>query len=130
MNQLRKALSQYWLNIQGSLFPWLKEELGRLTEKQQQLVTTLELVRVEEFLCATHGLPGRPPADRSAIARAFVAKMVYNMATTRALMDRLESDPQLRRLCGWERKNEIPGEWSFSRAFAEFSENRLAERVH
>ena len=130
MNQLRETLSQYWLNIQGSLFPWLKEELGGLTEKLQQLVTTLELVRVEEFLCTTYGLPGRPPADRSAIARAFVAKMVYNMSTTRALIDRLESDQQLRRLCGWERKNEIPGEWSFSRAFAEFSENRLAERVH
>ncbi|MCP4407598.1 MAG: transposase, partial [Gammaproteobacteria bacterium] len=130
MNQLREALSQYWLNIQGSLFPWLKEELGGLTEKLQQLVTTLELVRVEEFLCTTYALPGRPPADRSAIARAFVAKMVYNMPTTRALIDRLKSDPQLRRICGWERNNEIPGEWTFSRAFAEFTETRLTERVH
>ena len=31
MNQLRETLSQYWLDIQGSLFPWLKEELGELT---------------------------------------------------------------------------------------------------
>jgi hypothetical protein len=130
MNQLRETLSQYWLNIQGSLFPWLKEELGGLTEKLQQLVTTLELVRVEEFLCKAYSLPGRPPADRSAIARAFVAKMVYDMPTTRALIERLESDPQLRRICGWERRNEIPGEWTFSRAFAEFAESRLAERVH
>ena len=130
MNQLRETLSQYWLNIQGSLFPWLKEELGELTEKLQQLVTTLELVRVEEFLCKAYSLPGRPPADRSAIARAFVAKMVYDMPTTRALIERLESDPQLRRICGWERRNEIPGEWTFSRAFAEFAESRLAERVH
>jgi len=130
MNQLRETLSQYWLNIQGSLFPWLKEELGGLTEKLQQLVTTLELVRVEEFLCKAYSLPGRPPADRSAIARAFVAKRVYDMPTTRALIERLESDPQLRRICGWERRNEIPGEWTFSRAFAEFAESRLAERVH
>lgn len=130
MNQLRETLSQYWLNIQGSLFPWLKEELGELTEKQQQLVMTLELVRVEEFLCTTYGLPGRPPADRTAIARAFVAKQVYNMATTRVLLDRLKSDRQLRRICGWERESEIPGEWTFSRAFAEFAESRLAERVH
>ncbi len=130
MNQLRETLSQYWLNIQGSLFPWLKEELGELTEKQQQLVMTLELVRVEEFVCTTYGLPGRPPADRTAIARAFVAKQVYNMATTRVLLDRLKSDRQLRRICGWERESEIPGEWTFSRAFAEFAESRLAERVH
>jgi transposase len=130
MNQLREVLSQYWLNIQGSLFPWLKEELGELTEKQQQLVMTLELVRLEEFLGMTYGLPGRPPADRAAIARAFVAKMVYDMPTTRVLIDRLESDQQLRRICGWERKSDIPEEWTFSRAFAEFAESRLAERVH
>jgi hypothetical protein len=130
MNQLRETLSQYWLNIQGSLFPWLKEELGELTEKQQQLVMTLELARLEEFLSTTYGLPGRPPADRTAIARAFVAKMVYDMPTTKVLIDRLESDPQLRRLCGWERKSAIPKEWTFSRAFAEFAESRLPERVH
>jgi transposase len=130
MNQLRETLSQYWLNIQGSLFPWLKEELGELTEKQQQLVMTLELARLEEFLSTTYGLPGRPPADRTAIARAFVAKMVYDMPTTKVLIDRLKSDLQLRRLCGWECKSAIPKEWTFSRAFAEFAESRLPERVH
>ena len=130
MGQLRESLSQYWLNIQGSLFPWLKEELGELTEKQQQLVTTLEVIRLEEFLSTAYGLPGRPPADRTAIARAFVAKTVFNLPTTRALIDRLESDQQARRICGWERKDEIPGEWTFSRAFAQFSKSRLPERVH
>jgi hypothetical protein len=55
---------------------------------------------------------------------------VFNLSTTRALIDRLESDPQVRRICGWERKNEIPGEWTFSRAFAQLSKNRLPERVH
>jgi len=130
MSQLRVALSQYWLNIQGSLFPWLKEELGELTQKQQRLVMVLETVRVEEFLGTTYGLPGRPPADRTAIARAFIAKMVYDMASTRILIERLDSDGTLRRLCGWERRDEVPGEWTFSRAFAEFAANRLPERVH
>jgi hypothetical protein len=46
------------------------------------------------------------------------------------LIDRLKSDQQLRRICGWERKSDIPKEWTFSRAFAEFSESRLPERVH
>jgi hypothetical protein len=50
MNRLRETLSQTWLNIQGSLFPWLSEELGPLTDKQQELVTTLELVRIEKFI--------------------------------------------------------------------------------
>jgi hypothetical protein len=35
MNQLKQTLSQYWLTIQGTLFPWLKEELGELTNKQK-----------------------------------------------------------------------------------------------
>ena len=37
---LVKTISQYWLRIQSSLFPWLEEELGELTEKEQKLVTT------------------------------------------------------------------------------------------
>ncbi len=96
MSSLRNSLSQYWLNIQGSLFPWLKEALGELTEKQQKLVTVLEVIRVEEFLSAGRGYPGRPSEDRSAIARAFVAKAIYNLPTTRCLLDRLACDPKLR----------------------------------
>jgi hypothetical protein len=130
MSRLHETLAQAWLNIQGSLFPWLAEELGPLTEKQQELVATLELVRIEEFIYSARGFPGRPPKDRTAIARALVAKMVYNYATTRALLDRLATDRALRRICGWERKSEVPDEWTFSRAFAEFANSRLPERVH
>jgi len=130
MSKLHDTLAQTWLNIQTSLFPWLSEELGELTDKQQELVTTLEMIRIEEFILSSYGYPGRPPEDRVAIARAFVAKMVYNMPTTRALLDRLKTDISLRRICGWERKNDISAEWTFSRAFAEFSESKLPERVH
>lgn len=130
MSRLRDTLSQTWLNIQGSLFPWLTEELGPLTKKQQELVTTLEIVRIEEFIYSSRGFPGRPPKDRTAIARAFVAKVVYNMPTTGSLLDRLATDSALRRICGWERLNDIPDESIFSRAFAEFSDTRLPERVH
>ncbi len=130
MSKLRDTLSQTWLTIQSSLFPWLSEELGPLTGKQQELVTTLEVVRIEEFIYSSRGFPGRPPQDRTAIARAFVAKTVYNMPTTRALLDRLETDSALRRICGWERNNDVPDEWTFSRAFSEFSASQLPERVH
>jgi hypothetical protein len=130
MSRLRETLAQTWLNIQGSLFPWLREELGPLTKKQQELVTTLEIVRIEEFIYSSRGFPGRPPKDRTAIARAFVAKVVYNMPTTRSLLDRLATDSALRRICGWERLSDIPDESIFSRAFAEFSDAQLPERVH
>ena len=130
MSMLHDRLAQGWLNIQGSLFPWLKEELGELTQKQQELVTTLEMIRIEEFIISSYGYPGRPPQDRGPIARAFIAKMVYNMPTTRILLDRLKTDISLRRICGWERVSDIPEEWTFSRAFAEFSESKLPERLH
>ena len=86
MSKLRDTLSQQWLTIQGSLFPWITEELGALTQKQQELVTTLEMLRIEAFIYSSRGFPGRPPEDRTAIARAFVAKMVYNLPTTRLLL--------------------------------------------
>jgi hypothetical protein len=127
---LVKTLSQYWLRIQSSLFPWLEEELGEMTEKEQKLVATLELVRVERFTASSRSLRGRPPKERGAVARAFVAKAVYNMPTTRALLDRLACDNKLRRICGWEQRGEIPSESTFSRAFEEFSESQLPTCAH
>ena len=125
-----RTLSQYWLRIQSSLFPWLEEQLGELTENEQRLVTTLDLIRIEKFTTFSRGLRGRPQKKRDAIARAFVAKAEYNMPTTRALLDRLACDKRLRRICGWEQKGGIPSESTFSRAFAEFSESQLPSCVH
>jgi len=101
-----------------------------LTEKQQQFVMILELIRIEEHLSDYYGGMGRPPKSRAAIARAFVAKMVYNMPTTRMLLERLASDKSLRRLCGWEYRHQVPHESVFSRANDDFSKTRLPERVH
>jgi hypothetical protein len=130
MLKLKDTLSQYWLTIQNNLFPWLKEELGDATEKQLLLITVLEVIRLEEHIPSYFGLPGRPVRSRIAITRAFIAKAIYDMATTRILLDRLKCDPALRRICGWEKINDIPSESTFSRAFAEFSKSQLPERVH
>lgn len=130
MSFLAGTLSQFWLTIQGTLFPWLQAELGELSEKQKQLIAILELLNIESFISSSRGYPGRPPEDRSAIARAFVAKAFYNLSTTRQLLERLASDDKLRRLCGWERQSQIPSEATFSRAFAEFSQSQLAVKVH
>ena len=58
MSGLRETLSQTWLSIQISLFPWLSEELGPLTKKQQELVAILELIRIEEFIYSSRGFSG------------------------------------------------------------------------
>jgi hypothetical protein len=130
MSQLTKTLSQYWNKIQYSLFPQLENVLDPLTEKQQQLIAILELVRIEEFLPSLYGCEGRPQKTRSAIARSFVAKMVYNIDTTTFLLERLKSDKNIRRICGWECVAQIPSEATFSRAFAEFAETQLPQRAH
>jgi hypothetical protein len=58
-----------------------------------------------------------------------VAKAVLNLPTTRMLIERVEADKTLRRLCGWSRLSEVPSESTFSRAFAEFAESELPSRV-
>ena len=126
-----RVLSEMWNQIQRSLFPQMEETLGPLTDKQQKLVAILELVRIEEFVPGGFlRAPGQHPADRRALARAFIAKVVYNMPTTRVLIDQVQSSPQLRRICGWERANDVPSESTFSRAFAEFAQSQLPQKVH
>jgi hypothetical protein len=113
------------------LFPHLQECLPALSEKQRGLVMVLETVRIEEYVrpCWAHRL-GRTPKDRKALARAFVAKAHYNEPTTVSLLDRLKADESLRRICGWERRCEIPSESTFSRAFDEFAMTSLADETH
>ena len=126
-----KKISQIWFNIQGFLFPFMEKEIEEpLTEKLKQLVATLELIRIEDFVHIPEYWLGQSPRNRKQIARSFVAKAIYNMATTRELIDRLKTTPALRRICGWERASQIPHESSFSRAFAEFAQNGIAQIVH
>lgn len=130
MGKLGQTLAQYWSKIQDTLFPQLEEVLDPLTAKQQQLVEILELIRIEQFIPDYFGCEGRPLKSRKAIARSYVAKMGYNMPSTTMLWERLHADKNLRRICGWENKNHIPSEATFSRAFAEFAESALPQRVH
>lgn len=130
MNQTQSALSSIWCHFQTSLFPRLQEEVGELTAKHKQLIQVIELAQIETHLPYIGRVAGRPTLDRSAIARAFVAKTVYNLPTTEVLLDYLDADIKLRRLCGWERKSDVPSASTFSRAFAEFSKSELTQRAH
>ncbi len=123
-------LSDYWYAFQLELLPGLESELGPMGERYEFFVTVLELVRVEAQLPYFHGQVGRPLEDRAALARAFLAKAVFDMPTTRALIERLEVDRRLCRLCGWSSVGRLPSEATFSRAFAEFAESGLAGRLH
>ena len=127
---LREMLSDYWYAFQQELFPRLESELGPMGERYELFVAVLELVRVEALLPYFRGQVGRPEEDRAALARAFIAKAVFDIPTTRGLIERLEVDGRLCRLCGWSGAGRLPSEATFSRAFSEFAESRLANRLH
>jgi len=124
------TIAGFWNRIQATLFPHLLANLPQpLTEQEEQLVAILEIVRIEEFVGRANWR-GRPPADRGALGRSFLAKAVYNLPTTKALRAALCAAPNLRRLCGFERLDQVPSEATFSRSFSAFAAPELLERVH
>jgi hypothetical protein len=129
MNSLHEYFSGFGQCLQRHLFPALEEELGPLSDHHQEFVSALALLHMDGFVTVHHGR-GRPPHDRVCIARAFLAKAIFQLPHTRALLDRLAHDITLRRLCGWERVSQLPDESVFSRAFAEFARAEFAQRVH
>jgi len=131
--KLGQAVSRLMGNLQRSLFPRLEEcWQGPLSEKDQRLVSILEIVQVDKHIpkSASRQWLGRKLSEREAIARSFVAKAVYGHPFTRTTIDALHGTPNLRLICGFARKSDIPSESTFSRSFAEFAESGLAERVH
>ena len=120
---------QRWNSIQHDLIPNLSNEVGGLTPKLKQVIYTLEWVRIEEFVESTWCGVGRPPHVRAWLANAFVAKSVLRLTTTVGLIERLTIDRALRRICGFSLCKKLPSEATFSRAFEEFANSKLAERV-
>lgn len=129
MHSTRERLSTYWQLIKINLHLSPAEAMGPLTNKQQQLITALEVIRIKNFISPRLGV-GRPMDDRVPVARAFIAKAIYGHTTTRQLLDQLQSDIRLRRICCWEKARDAPEEWTFSRAFANFSATELPTKIH
>lgn len=124
------SLGQRLKAKQEELIEGLGEELGMVvTPKLERLVHVLDFVRIEEYVFEGCGV-GRPPRERFALANAFIAKAVLGLPTTVALIERLKVDRALRRICGFAWYKRLPDEATFSRAFAQFADERLAERVH
>ena len=127
---LRQQLTQFAHLLQSQLFPVLEQATGELDDTARRLVAVLEMIPLARFVPASRGWIGRPSKDRLAIACAFVAKAVYGFGLTRQLLQRLQQDSQLRRICGWEYAHQVPHEATFSRAFAEFARMELPQFVH
>ena len=97
--------------------------MGRCAEKQQQLVQTLEVIRRADDSPASECRGVRP---RTVGARLGGQGGLRHAATRVRWTDWDVVLPDL----GWERRSEVPSESVFSRAFAEFSDTQLPQRVH
>lgn len=126
----RHILSQFWTNIQLTLFPMVEKKCGELTAEYKDLISILELIRIEEFIPCSRFNLGRCPKDRSAIARAYIAKIFLKYNNTKRFLKRLQVDDQLKMICGWDSYVKIPSESKFCRVFKEFAVASLPEKVH
>jgi len=101
-----------------------------MTKLLGRLVTIVDVIGLEAFVPEPPRGTGRPPEYRRALARGFVAKTGLGIPTTSALIERLAIDKSLRRILGWERCAQVPSEATFSRAFAEFAQGELPDKMH
>jgi len=125
------ALQDLWQHLQRQLFPLLVDEVGELGEKDRQFVEVVSLLPLGSFLKPYRwkGI-GCPPHERAWLVHAYIAKAVFQYATTEALVEALKARPTLRRLCGWESLSDLPSLSTFSRAFAQFAADELPQAIH
>ena len=125
-------LPSIYFNIQSRLFPMVEEEMGELTEKLQEFLRIIELVKPSRFIIGilSWNGSGRPPKSRENLLRAVFLKYVYNFPTTKVLVDNFKGNPTWRQLCGWEYPSEVPSRATFSRTFKGFFEFNLREKIH
>ena len=64
--------------------------LEELSYKEQKLVKILDFAQIEKSITVISIT--NTPKDREEIARSFIARSVYNIQTTRDLIDRLHND--------------------------------------
>lgn len=131
--KLKERISWLMDTVQQSLFPHLDKCLPEpLTEREKHLVKILELIQIEKYVPVTARRQwlGRPIKEREAIARAFVAKAILKYQHTSSLRNELRSTPNLRSICGFARRQDVPSEATFSRAFGEFAKSGLGVKVH
>ncbi len=125
-----ERLVQFRNLLQGELFPVIESVVGGLSKQSRLLIAVASLQPLASFVESRRCHTGRRPSDRLCLATAFFAKAIYNMPSTCHLIQRLHTDIQLLRLCGWRRFSEVPSEATFSRAFAEFATGGLPAQVH
>jgi len=126
---LQKRIRDYWGKIQQS-FLFDDDQSAPKTNKHLEVIVVLDFLDLPTFFGSHGSFRGRPEIDRAALACAFVAKAILNLATTEALIDRLKVDKVLRRICLFPSNRKLPCKATFSNAFRKFSETDLPTHIH
>lgn len=102
-----------------------------LTKEHILLINILKIVETNraDFKIYT-GKKGRPLYNRMRLFHCFIARSILQISTVNKLIDRLNVDRNLKRICGYDYEDKIPDESTFSRAFAEFSDSKIGEKYH
>src|SRR5262249_46682326 len=106
---LLNKISQFFDAVQLELLPKAEEQIGPISNTHRRLICILEMIQIQRFI-GEGAWHGRPAKDRAKLARAFVAKVVFQLCSTAQLIRFLKSDRELRLICGWEYVYQIPSE--------------------
>jgi hypothetical protein len=85
----------------------VEQDYAGLIPKLEQIIRAFEFTQVElavyreRSYAQRYGM-GQPEADGCALACIFLAKAMLDLKTIRALMERLQADSKLRRLCSFD----------------------------
>ena len=107
-------IAQFSNLLQTELFPLLEAAVGPLSKQAKLLAAVVSMQPLARFIVRI-SRRGRRPCSRQSLATAFFAKAIYNLPTTRHLIQRLQTATQLRRLCGWNSAAQVPTEATFKK---------------
>ena len=130
-NELKVKLDSFKNLTQMELFPNIDESMGTLSEEQSRFISFYAVISGN-----VHGLPvqtslaGRPMTSREKILKLFFMKSFLNIPTTKAALRLVRASCPWRRICGFESTAEVPSEATLSRAFAEFSKDKVIASIH
>jgi len=120
------SVSPFWSERQRVFVSLLAELAPFPGCRYADLAIALDAIQIESGVTTRLGR-GRRALTRRALSRAFVAKALWNIPTTRAFRLQLIEDESLRATCGFW--HGVPSEATFSRAYAEFASNGLGDQV-
>ncbi len=98
-----------------------------LTEEHRAFLAALRIIdhRIPELQTIYRGR-GRMPIQNQPILRAYLAKAFFRITTNTELINRLNSDSSLRRICGFD---SVPSQATFSRRLDLFSRLHVMEQL-